>query len=112
MKRWSCISLVVPALLAATLAGAPVSAQRLDGQTIREIEFLGLQTLAAETLEFYLGVKVGESFKSEELNEKIHKLWMTHLIDDITVDAQEVDGGVRLVVTVMERPTLRSIEYQ
>ena len=112
MKRLPGASAVVSCLLAATLAGSPVPAQQLAGQVIREIELLGNRTLTQETLEYYLGLSVGGTFRPQQLNSKIHEIWSTQLIDDISVETRQVEGGVRVVVKVEERPTLRSIEYQ
>lgn len=106
--RWS-----LTAALFAVLAATPALAQRLnlDGLPIQEIEFVGLESLAAETVEFYLGLEDDAVWDPAALNQRIHELWQRELIDDIQVDPIPVAGGVKLVVTVVERPLLRSVEY-
>ncbi len=98
-------------LLVPAVAPAQTESASLAGSEIREVVFEGLQSLAAESLEFYLEVAVGKPYSPALLNAKIHELWEKRLVDDIAVDAQPVDGGVRLTVSVQERPILRSVEY-
>ncbi len=102
------------ALLVAALAvaGSAAVAGALDGRPIREIRFSGLERLAEETLRFYLGVEEGKPYDEAAVNGKIHDLWGRQLIDDIEVVAEELADGVALSVRVVERPVLRSIEYQ
>ncbi len=79
MKR--SLHILLSGLVLFALGGTPAAAQALTGQTIQAIEFVGLETLAEETLSFYLGIKVGEPYSAQGLNEKIQKLWATSLID-------------------------------
>ncbi|HXO20259.1 MAG TPA: outer membrane protein assembly factor BamA [Thermoanaerobaculia bacterium] len=103
---WALLPLIL-------LAGAPpVAAQQTDGRIIRRVEFKGLKTLTPETLIYYLGIKVGEPLDLDRLNANLKQLWSRGLVDNIEVDDRPEGDGVRLVVTVDERPVLRSIDYQ
>ncbi|MCP4201380.1 MAG: outer membrane protein assembly factor BamA [bacterium] len=86
-------------------------AQGLAGKPIREIRYEGLDSLAPETLDFYLEIAAGKVYDPTALNRKIHDLWDKKLVDDIATEASAVDGGVLLVVSVRERAILRSVEY-
>jgi outer membrane protein insertion porin family len=107
--------LLLPFLL---VGGIPVSAQiDVDGKPIVAIEFKGLKSLSEETLRYYLGIEVGQALNEATLNQNIKELWDRSLIDDVQVEAvpatsSEVPAGVRLTITVQERPVLRSIDYQ
>jgi outer membrane protein insertion porin family len=88
-------------------------ASGLQGKTIAAIEFQGLQSLTEETLLYYLGLEPGQTVDEAELNRHLKELWERSLVDDIEVAAEiQADGGVKLIITVKERPVLRSIEYQ
>ncbi|HET9227985.1 MAG TPA: POTRA domain-containing protein, partial [Thermoanaerobaculia bacterium] len=87
----------------------------LAGRTIEAVEFRGLQALSEETLLYYLGLEPGQTLDEDRLNENVRKLWDRSLVDDIEVEA--VPSGpsgemVKLVITVQERPVLRSIDYE
>ena len=113
MRGWRGAVAAV-ALVAAFLLAAPADAQapQLAGQPIVAVEFTGLRTLSEETLRYYLGLNVGETFNPLALDDNIHALWERDLIDDITVEAAPAQGGVHLTLRVVERPVLRSIEYE
>src|SRR5580693_1364418 len=103
-----------PGAAPAPAAPAPaLVAPAVAGKKILGLELKGLKTLSEETMLFYLGLKVGQTLDPDQLNRNIKKLWERGLIDDIRVDAIPAGAdGVRLVITVVERPLLRSIEYE
>ncbi len=98
--------------LIAALAAQPLAAQELDGATIVSIEHQGLVTLTSDTVEFYLGLQRGGRLDWERLDSAMRELWDRQLIDDITVEAEPVEGGAALKITLVERPILVGIEYQ
>jgi len=89
----------------------PVEAQSFAGETIRELRVEGAETLTEETVLYYLGLEIDSRFNPGDVNERIHELWDRQLIDSIRLDIEPVAEGIRIVITVKERPTLRSIEY-
>ncbi len=103
-------------LTSLVLPMAPVAAQdrQLEGQPIVEVEWQGLDTLTNETLDHYLfGPKREGTRKLDlgELDRRLKELWQRELIDDIQISAEEVDGGVKLLVQVSERPILIAVDY-
>lgn len=94
-------------ILALSLLPAVASAE-----TIRALEFRGLRAVAEETLRFYLGLEEGREFDEAALNRSILELWKRRLLDDIRVEKLPEGDGIRLVVTVVERPILRSLDYE
>jgi outer membrane protein insertion porin family len=95
----------------------PAEAQpsAMAGRTIESIEFRGLQALSEETLLYYLGLEPGQTLDEVQLNNNLQELWGRSLVDDIEVEAlpSGTSGqAVKLVITVQERPVLRSIDYQ
>ncbi|HEX5716760.1 MAG TPA: outer membrane protein assembly factor BamA, partial [Thermoanaerobaculia bacterium] len=94
----------------ASQAEAQTSA--MAGRTIEAIEFRGLQALSEETLLYYLGLEPGQTLDEVQLNNNLQELWGRSLVDDIEVEAVPSGQAVKLVITVQERPVLRSIDYQ
>jgi outer membrane protein insertion porin family len=109
------LRLAAAPLFLAFLLGWPASSPAQStspAPTIAAIEFQGLRTLAEETLRYYLGIEVGTVLDEARLNRNVQQLWQRRLLDDIRIGAETVAGGVRLTVTVVERPVLRSISYE
>lgn len=100
--------------LVAGLAPPPLLAQAtLVGKPLRQIRFEGLVQLAEESLRYYLGLEEGKPYDPVTLNNKIHDTWTnSQLLDNIQVEAEPFEDGVSLLITVEERPSLVSIEYQ
>ncbi len=97
-------------------AGTPADAQsgRHDGQEIKQLEYVGLEGLPAETMNYYLfggPLEAGRRLDIGELDGKIKTLWKRELIDDLKVEVEAVDGGVKLIIRVVERPILVSVDY-
>ena len=84
----------------------------LANPTIESIEIRGLKTLSEETLLHYLGLAPGQPLDEEALNRNIKELWARNLVDDVEVESLPTPSGVRLRITVSERPVLRSIDYE
>lgn len=131
LQRTLLARLLVVALLPLLVTGgvpmSPASAQPMrdpqaspaqpatgqPGRTIRDIQFRGNETLPDETLRYYLGLETGQPYDEDKLNESIRELWNRSLLDDIQVETTPTDdGGVNLVITIKERPILRSISYE
>ena len=89
-----------------------VAASAAHAVTVQALEFKGLHMVAEETLRFYLGLEAGQELDEAALDQHIHDLWDKKLIDDIQVEKVPVEGGVKLVITISERPILRSIDYK
>src|SRR5215218_9975244 len=96
------IALLLPLLLASS---SPV-------QTIESIEIQGLRTLSEDTLLHYLGIEQGQPLDEGALNRNIKDLWARSLVDDVEVESFPTPAGVRLRITISERPIVRSIDYK
>lgn len=83
-----------------------------EGQTITAVEVRGLANLAEDTLLYYLDVAPGQTLRQGSLDSRLKSLWERELVDDVTIRYQPDEGGVRLLIDVVERPILRSVDYQ
>ncbi len=86
--------------------------QILAGRTIEEVRFEGLVTLAEDSLAFYLNLEPGQTYDPRALNAKLKELWGRELVDDVEIVAEPTDAGVRIVVRIVERPILVSLDYE
>jgi outer membrane protein insertion porin family len=96
----------------ASAPGPAAVAPGAQGKRIAALEFKGLKTLSEETLLYYLGLEIGQPVNEQRLNRAIKTLWERGLVDDVKVDFTPVAAGVKLTITVAERPILRSIDYE
>lgn len=101
-----------PPSITPSSAQGPAQPSAASGRTIESIEFRGLKALPEDTVRYYLGIEPGQALSEEVLNRNIKQLWDRGLVDDVAVESIPTASGVRLVITVQERPVLRSIEYE
>ncbi len=104
----AALALILASLLAAP---APAGAQA-GGTVVRSIEVTGLSALAEETLLYYLGLQAGAELDEAALDRNVQGLWQRELIDDIVIRSEPVEGGVKLLIAIVERPVLRSVDYR
>ena len=106
--RWlGPVVLLASLMLPAWYAGAQVA----PGAIVRDIEIQGNRLTQESTIRFYLETEAGKAYVPRVLSDDIKRLYALETFDDIRVTAEEVEGGVRLIVTVTEKPTVRSVTY-
>lgn len=72
---------------------------------------IGATAVSPETVLFYLGMHVGDPYDPEKIRKAFPNLWNSELFDDVKIEADRSPEGVTLFVTIVERPTVNSIEY-
>jgi len=82
------------------------SAFALEPFVIQDIRVEGIQRTDAGTIFSYLPVKVGDTIDDEKASAAIKALYATGFFRDVRIEAQ----GSVLIVTVLERPTISSID--
>ena len=110
---WMLLAPPVPAV--AQGSQPPVleeTAPELAGLPIRKIDFVGLHSVAPDTLLYYLDLEEGQPYTLSKINDNIHDLWRHRLIDDIALMVEPLEDGVRLEISIVERPLMISIDYR
>ncbi len=85
-----------------------ISAAAVEPFVVTDIRIEGLQRISAGTVFNYLPVKVGQTLDSQRSGEAIRALFKTGFFKDVRL---ERDGDV-LVVFVVERPSVTSIDFE
>lgn len=79
------------------------------GAIVRDIEIRGHRRTQESTIRFYLKTEVGKPYVPQVLSEDIKRLYALRVFDDIRVTAEELSDGLRLVMTVSEKPAIRTV---
>jgi len=99
-------------ILLASLMLSLYLAHAEDGPIIKEIELRGNRKINNETIYANMHSRVGDPFSGEEVREDIKRLYKIGYFDDIKVDIEPFEGGVKLIFIFKERPTITSIDFQ
>jgi outer membrane protein insertion porin family len=90
----------------------PSEGEQVRGQTVVKVDIVGNKRIAEEELIAYLKTaRAGQKFTPEGLAKDVHELYDSGFFDDVEVDLQRVDQGVKLRIVVTERPSIREIEF-
>ncbi|MCP4293134.1 MAG: outer membrane protein assembly factor BamA [bacterium] len=108
MKPFLRLYLVVCVLLASTLA----QAQNASPPTIKEIEVVGALTVGARQVLAWSGFEEGKLLTRDLSAQGIRSLFATKKFSDIYIYAQDVSGGIRLTINLVEFPRIRSIRFE
>ena len=102
---------VPPASPAVTEAPPGLPAPVPAADAIVGIRVVGYQTVSPDTIAHYLGIKVGDPYDPEKIRSNFHALWDVGLLENVRIDAERAADGVTLVVTVEERPVIKTIDF-
>ena len=94
-------------LLVASMA-APAQQPAISEFTVGDIKIEGLQRISEGTVFNYLPVNIGDQLTPERLREALRALYATGFFRDVALSR---DGNT-LVITVLERPSLESVEIK
>ena len=107
-RRWFGSIVLLSSLLVFACSAA---AQVGPGAIVRDIEIRGNRLTQESTIRFYLETETGKVYVPRTLSEDVKRLYALETFDDIRVTAEEVEGGMRLIITVTEKPTVRRVTY-
>jgi len=81
--------------------------------TIKAIEIEGNNRVDRSTIFFHLGLKIGNSYKNNELVKQtrtdVRKIFSLGFFRDVKVEVKSFEGGLRVIYRVTEKPTITSI---
>ena len=89
----------------------PAVAAVTPGMIVRDLEIRGQQRTPESTIRFYLKTEVGQPYAPQTLRDDVKRLYALRSFEDIRVTAEEVENGVRIIVTVTEKPAIRSVTF-
>lgn len=83
-----------------------------QAQTIQKIEISGQKKIEADAIEARIKSKVGTSLDRDRIRQDINDLFESGYFYDVKVESFPVQGGgIRLVYTVDEKPSMTEINY-
>jgi outer membrane protein insertion porin family len=102
------ISLLVIFLLFATYGA--LCAQELP--VVNSIEIKGLKRIEEGAIKTKLSQKIGEPVSQEKTSEDIKIIFKMGYFDDVKVEIEPFEGGVKLFYIIKEKPTVVRVEFQ
>ncbi len=112
MMRSQFLRLVLPLMVLAV----PLWAQAEDSAPgvahVAGIRFEGLKRVEEEAALSKVTLKAGDVYTPKTATELLRKVWESELFRDVRIEQEQVGQDVRLVVVVVEKPSIKEIKYE
>ncbi len=106
-RRWRLLLTVVVLWVPFAMGGLPVSAQ--DQPTVTQIDIRGARKVEEATVRFKLKSRVGDPYSPETVREDIKALYGLGYFEDIVVQADIFEGGLKVIFVLHEKPSIQTL---
>ena len=108
-RQWMRAMIRLAAIVAFLVAVIPSGLSQAQGTAVfSRIDVTGNQRIEADTIRVFSGIEPGQPATPEDLNLAVRRLFETGLFEDVPVAPQ----AGRLVITVVENPTINQIAIE
>ncbi|MEA3509431.1 MAG: outer membrane protein assembly factor BamA [candidate division NC10 bacterium] len=90
----------------------PAGAEEQQAPIIKQIDIRGNQKVESDAIRQRIETRVGDPFSPEKIREEVERLFKMGFFDDVMVEAEEFEGGLRLIYVVKEKPSIRLIQIE
>lgn len=78
---------------------------------ITAIEVKGNKSISTNTVISKMKIKVGAVYRENIVNDDLKRLYILGFFDDIKIDTEEYKNGLKVIVSVVERPIIEKITF-
>ncbi|MDA8432522.1 MAG: outer membrane protein assembly factor BamA [Nitrospiraceae bacterium] len=79
---------------------------------VNKIEIQGLKRIEEGAVKAKITQKTGEPVSEERVNEDIKSIFRMGYFDDVRVEMDPFEGGIKLIYAVKEKPTIIKVDFQ
>ena len=87
---------------------APAQAQ---AKTVTAIELKGNKSISSNTIVSKMKVRVGSAYQENIISDDLKRLYLLGFFSDIKIDTEDYKDGVKIIITVAERPIIEKINF-
>lgn len=88
-----------------------VEEQTTPMKTVTAIEIKGNKSISSNTIISKMKTKTGAAYQENVLNDDLKRLYLLGFFSDIKIDTQNYKEGLKIIITVIERPVIESISF-
>ncbi len=79
---------------------------------IKSLEIRGNKKIEEETVRGKVKSKIGTLFSQENIQKDIKILYSLGYFDDVRIELEPFEGGIKLIINLKEKPTINSLDFQ
>ena len=80
-------------------------------KSITAIEIKGNKAISTNTIVSKMKTRIGNPFQENVINDDLKRLYLLNFFSDIKINYEDYKGGVKVIVTVVERPIIDKISF-
>lgn len=114
MRKFLFYSLIATAIVLCQgrlCADEPAFTKDASQKPVASIEIQGNKNVSPATILSKIKTHTNETLSQDTLNDDIKKLYATGFFTDVSIDLQDVEGGVKVVFIVKEKPIIEGITF-
>lgn len=81
------------------------------GKTVKAVDIQGNKTIGMTTILSKIKTRVGDAYSSNVVSDDIKRLYNTGYFSDITVETEDVSGGLKVKINLAEKPVIKKITF-
>ncbi|MEE9605325.1 MAG: outer membrane protein assembly factor BamA, partial [Candidatus Scalindua sp.] len=106
---------IAPAFIILFLLGSyiPLNAQETEETrpVIKKVEVKGNQRISSATVKSAVKIKEGDMYDPQAMSQDVDAIWLLGFFDNIEVEVEPYEDGIKLVFLVTERPVIKDIIF-
>ena len=79
---------------------------------IKSLEIRGNKKIEKETVRGKIKSKIGTLFSQENIQKDIKILYSLGYFDDVRIELEPFEGGIKLIINLKEKPMINSLDFQ
>ena len=103
------LNILILSIMLLLINGSTSSAE--TSPLIKSLEVKGGKKISEKTVYSKIKSKVGDPFSKNTVREDINRIHRIGYFDDVRVDIDSFEGGVKLIFILTEKPTIVSIDF-
>jgi len=108
------VTLLLP--FAARAQGAPAPAiprtGAFEGERVADVRVQGVRRVEADAVRNAMRTRPGDVVDRDRIREDLRRIFALGFFEDVRIDAERAPEGLRLIVTVDERPAIRQVRIE
>lgn len=84
---------------------------KYENEVVKEVSVLGNKLVSESNVLAKVKTKPGDKYSKETVNEDLKRLYDSGYFSSISIDVEPVEGGVRIVYVVKEKPMLKEVIF-
>ncbi|HRK13683.1 MAG TPA: outer membrane protein assembly factor BamA [Prosthecobacter sp.] len=113
MRPWLAVLITTSALTAQGQVSLDTPAASRGGRIVQavDVQFQGAAALDPDRVRAQMSTRVGEPYSDEAVERDLRNLYQTGAVENVDIQAVNVSGGVRVVVTIYGRGGIGEIGF-